>query len=63
MEELFEKGKELEYRLGMAKTYVQNEEMKYEKSTVERFDLEAKNIIKEIGVWKADVILFMEENE
>lgn len=63
MKDLFEKGNELGSKLSMLKGYVQNEGMKYGCEEIDRFDLEVKEIIKEIGVWKTDVLMFMEENK
>lgn len=63
MRELFERGRELEYKLGSVKGYVQNEGVTYDDLAIKMFDLEVKNLIKALGVWKMDVQMFMEKNK
>lgn len=63
MKELFEKGNDLGFKLGMLKGHVQNEGLAYDQESIESFDTEVKELIKEIGVWKTDVLFFMEENK
>lgn len=59
-EELFNKGLEMQTNLQGIMGVVQNTGMVFSEDDREKFDYEVKELIKGLGIWKMDVLMYME---
>lgn len=61
--DLYLKGISLNNRLSETNANIQNPRKDFSESEIEDFDNSIKNVIKELGIWKTDVLMFMNENK
>lgn len=61
--DLYLKGISLNNKLSETNAFIQNPIKDLSESEIEDFDNSIKNVIKELGIWKTDVLMFMNENK
>lgn len=61
-EGLFNQGKSFQYVIQSVMSYVQNEGVVYTDEDMSKFDQKVKDIIVSLGVWKMDVLMYMQND-
>lgn len=61
MKRLFDNGLKISSEYSQLLGFIQNSGVTYSVKDIDLFDEKVKNIVKEIGVWKTDVLFLMQE--
>lgn len=63
MKKLLKRYKDIQLKLSSIEPYMQNDNLKYDDNDIDIFDIEVKTILKELGVWKTDMLMLMEDKK
>lgn len=63
MKKLLKRYKDIQLELSLIESYMQNDNLKYDDNDMDNFDIEVKTILKELGVWKTDMLMLMEDKK